>query len=142
MSSTKVKESSTVLNILLILLGLVFLFKAVIEVLNWFGILLPGEWGGFEELEIFGALGLVSIALGVWSIIAGVGMFKEAKWALGIALVVLSIMVLTGIAPIVGWIQDISSFDYTYWPNYITLISFVIGIVGFFWLLFTRKRYV
>lgn len=141
MSSTKVKESSIVLNVLLILLGLIFVFQAVIQVLNWFGILLPPEISGVD-LEIFGALGLVSTALGVWSIIAGIGMFKEAKWALGIALVVLSIMVLTGIAPIVGWIQDFSSFDYTYWPNYITLISFVIGLIGFFWLLFTRKRYV
>ncbi|MFX1498429.1 MAG: hypothetical protein ACFFBH_12960 [Promethearchaeota archaeon] len=139
MSSTKVKESSAILNILLIVLGLIFLLKAITEVLGWFGIFLPGVEG---IPEVFGALGLVSIALGVWSIISGVGMFKEAKWAMGIALVVLSIMVLTGIAPIVGWIQNPASFIYTDWPNYITIISFVIGLIGFFWLLFTRKRYI
>jgi hypothetical protein len=68
-------------------------------------------------------------------------MFGEQEWAMGQALVVLSIMAMTSVSPIIGWIANPASFDAAYWPNYITIGAFVIGVLGFFWLLFTRKRY-
>jgi hypothetical protein len=142
---SKVKESSTILNILMIVIGLVFIFKSILELLAWAGVVVPDallpiltEAGA---LSIFGSLGLISIALGFWCIVSGIGMFREAEWAMGQALVVLSIMVLSGIPQIITWIMNFASFDVEYWPNYITIIAFLVGVFGFIWLLITRKRY-
>ena len=143
MSESKVKTSSSVLNLLLIILGLLFIFMAVLNFLLLADIYVPEflEDISSEELSIFGSQGFISIALGFWSIVAGIGMFREAEWAMGQALVILSIMVISGISPIFTWITSPWLFDIQYWPNYITLIAFVGGIIGFIWLLVTRKRY-
>ena len=112
---SKVKESSGILNILMIVIGLIFIFKSILELLAWAGIYVPPVFEAIitdgSALSIFGSLGLISIALGFWCIVAGIGMFREAEWAMGQALVVLSIMVITGISPIISWIQNPASFD-------------------------------
>ncbi len=148
MSEVKKKDSNELLNILLIIIGLVFLFVAAMQFLAWAGIVVPTWLSDFatdpdlaSALTFFGAQGLISAILGFWAIIGGIGMFREEEYALGISLVVLSIMAVTSISPIIGWIANPASFDVAYWPNYITIVAFVLGILGFFWLLFTRKRY-
>jgi hypothetical protein len=143
MSESKVKSSSTILNLLLIILGLLFIFMAVLSFLLLAGIIVPEFLEGLTsgELSIFGSQGFISIALGFWSIVAGIGMFREEEWAMGQALVILSIMVISGISPIFTWITNPLLFDIEYWPNYITLIAFIGGIIGFVWLLITRRRY-
>lgn len=150
MSKIKVKTSNTVLNLLLIVMGLLFIFKAVLDFLSLAGLseLVPiflqdlsGELGSSAALTVFGSQGLISVALGFWSIVAGIGMFKQEEWAMGQALVILSIMVLSVIFPVLNWIINPSSFQITFWPTYITLATFIMGIIGFIWLLATRKRY-
>ena len=144
MSESKVKSSSFILNLILIVLGLLFIFMAVLNFLLVAGLFeLPDFLQDLstEELSIFGSQGFISIALGFWSIVAGIGMFKEEEWAMGQALVVLSIMVISNISPVINWIITPSIFELDYWPNYITMISFVVGIIGFIWLLATRHRY-
>jgi hypothetical protein len=147
MSKSKVKTSSKLLNILLIIIGLLFIIRVVLDFLSLLGII-PEFLGDItailessESLTIFGSQSLISIALGFWSIVAGVGMFKEEEWAMGQALVILSIMVISGISPIFGWITDPASFDIYSISMYITLSTFIIGLIGFIWLLATRKRY-
>jgi len=146
MSETKKKDSNELLNFLLIIIGILFLFLAVTQFLAWAGIIVPAwitdlaaEAG--PALTFFGSQGLLSAVLGFWAIVSGIGMIGEEEWAMGQALVVLSIMAITTISPIIGWISNPASFDLAYWPNYITIAAFLIGIIGFFWLLFTRKRY-
>lgn len=136
MSKSKVKGSSGLLNILLFLLGVVFIFKATIDFLELIGIIVPT----IPEIAITGSW-LLSMVLGVWCVISGIGMFKEAEWAMGQALVLLSIMVVITIEQIVGWIFNPGTLDWLYWPNYITLIAFSLGAFGVIWLLATRKRY-
>ena len=146
MSETKQKDSNELLNILLIIIGILFLFLAVMQFLAWAGIVVPtwisdlaAEAG--PALTFFGSQGLISAVLGFWAIVSGIGMFGEEEWAMGQGLVVLSIMAMTSISPVVGWIVTPASFDIAYWPNYITIAALVIGVLGFFWLLFTRRRY-
>jgi len=146
MSEQKVKDSNELLNILLILIGVVFLFLAITQFLAWAGIVVPAwitdlaaEAG--PALAFFGSQGLISAILGFWAIVGGIGMFREEEYALGISLVVLSIMAITSISPVIGWIANPASFDVAYWPNYVTIVALILGVVGFFWLLFTRKRY-
>jgi hypothetical protein len=90
---------------------------------------------------MFGGQGIISILLGFWCLVAGIGMFREEEYAMGIGLVVLSIMAAVGITAIIGWIASPGSFDAAYWPNYITIAATAIGVLGFIWLLFTYKRY-
>jgi len=145
MSSSKVKSSSSILNILIIAVGVIFLFRAVVDLLTLLGLILPDildEW----ESAVSGAAGLggealVAMVLAFWCIVSGVAMFKEAEWAMGQALVVLSIMVATGIIPVYNIILDFASFDLTNISGIINLIAFIIGLVGFIWLLITRRRY-
>ena len=145
MSSSKVKSSSSILNILIIAVGAIFLFRAIIDLLTLFGLILPeilADWnlavGGVAAL---GSQGLVSLVLAFWCIVAGVAMFKEAEWAMGQALVVLSIMVATGVAPLVGIILIPDSFSWTDISSIINIVAFIVGVVGFIWLLITRRRY-
>ena len=144
------KSSNTILNLLLIIMGLLFIFEAIIGFLVAAGLdeLLPdflrNIYSGMSQsavLTVFGSQALISVALGFWSMVAGIGMFKREEWAMGQALVILSIMVLSVVFSVIPWITDPLSFEITFWPNYITLATFVIGLIGFFWLLATRKRY-
>ena len=151
MSEKKVKkkDSNELLNILMIGLGLLFLFKGVMDFLAWANIpgLVPSWLSDFTSstdfeaaLTLFGSQGLISIALGFWCLVAGIGMFREEEYAMGIGLVVLSLMALTGVSSVIGWVTG-TPFDLAYWPNYIVLAAFIIGVLGFLWLLFTYKRY-
>ncbi len=144
MSSSKVKSSSSILNILIIAVGAIFLFRAIINGLSITGVIpaVLEEWN--DEIVGVAALGtelLVSLVLATWCIVAGVGMFKEAEWAMGQALVVLSIMVATGVEPVIGLILAPASFSWTNISSIINLVAFIVGVVGFIWLLITRRRY-
>jgi hypothetical protein len=149
MSSSKVKSSSSTLNILIIVVGVIFLFRSIIDLVTYFltlaGLILPAflaDWaiavGGVEAL---GGIGLISLVLAFWCIVAGIGMFKEAEWAMGQALVVLSIMVATGVEPVIGLISNPASFSWGDISLIINIVAFVVGAVGFIWLLITRRRY-
>jgi len=143
MSESKKKDSNELLNILMIIIGLLFVFKAIMEFLAWAGIYEP-DWlsaAGDAASSIFGGQGVISILLGVWCLIAGIGMFREEEYAMRIGLVVLSIMAAVGITAIAGWISTPASFDPGYFVNYIIIAAAVIGVIGFIWLLFTYKRY-
>ena len=142
------KDSNELLNFLMILVGILFLFKGIMDVLAWAGIIVPSWLSDFATdpdlaaaLTSFGSQGLISIALGFWCLVAGIGMFREEEYAMGIGLVVLSIMAITGVNSVIGWIANPISFDLAYWPNYVVLIAFIIGVLGFVWLLFKYKRY-
>ena len=141
---TKKKDSNELLNILMIVIGLLFVLKAVMELLAWAGIYAP-TWltgtGVDEALSIFGAQGVISLLLGFWCLVSGIGMFREEEYAMGMGLVVLSIMAAVGIMAIIGWITAPGTFDAAYWPNYIIMGATVVGVLGFIWLLFTYKRY-
>jgi hypothetical protein len=145
MSSSKVKQSSAILNILVIAVGAIFLFRAVINLLTSFGVAFPellGEWDSeLQGVAALGSSGLVSLVLAFWFIIAGIGMFKEAEWAMGQALVVLSITVAMGIEPVIELILQPATFSWTDISGLIVLIAFIVGVVGFIWLLITRRRY-
>ncbi len=148
MSEKKKRDSNELLNIIMIVLGLLFLFKGIMDFLAWGGIIVPSWLSDFESnpdlaaaLTFFGSQGLISIVLGFWCLVAGIGMFKEEEYAMGIGLVVLSIMAVQGVTAVIGWITNPASFDLTYWPYYIVIVAFIVGVLGFFWLLFTYRRY-
>ncbi len=141
MSESKKKDSNELLNILMIIIGILFVLVGIINILGWAGISV-----GFDlsnpaiqaALTILGPSGLVSIVLGFWCLISGIGMFREEEYAMGMGLVVLSVMAVQTLSVMLSWggIEWWSN-----WINYIILVAFIIGVLGFFWLLFTYKRY-
>ncbi|MFW9817970.1 MAG: hypothetical protein ACFFE5_00045 [Candidatus Thorarchaeota archaeon] len=143
MSEEKKKDSNELLNFLMIIIGGLFIFKAITEFLAWANIIPLPAWlsPADEALSMFGGQGIISILLGFWCLVAGIGMFREEEYAMGIGLVVLSIMAAVGITAIIGWITAPGSFDAAYWPNYVTIAATAIGVLGFIWLIFTYKRY-
>ncbi|KKK43502.1 hypothetical protein LCGC14_0681360 [marine sediment metagenome] len=144
MNDEKKKDSNELLNFLMIIIGLLFILKAVMELLAWADIYTP-EWlsgtGVDAALSVFGSQGIISLLLGFWCLVAGIGLFREEEYALGMGLVVLSIMAAAGITAVMGWISAPDSFDAGYWPSYITIVATIVGVLGFLWLLFTYKRY-
>ncbi|MFX0005575.1 MAG: hypothetical protein ACFFA7_04055 [Promethearchaeota archaeon] len=143
MTEEKKKDSNELLNFLMIIIGGLFIFKAITDFLAWANVIPLPSWLtlGDEALSMFGGQGIISILLGFWCLVSGIGMFREEEYAMGIGLVVLSIMAAVGITAIVGWITSPGSFDAAYWPNYVTIAATAIGVLGFIWLLFTYKRY-
>ena len=137
----KKKDSNELLNFLMIIIGLLFIFKAVMEFLAWSGIYAP-EWAEVDDavLAVFGGQATISVLLGFWCLVSGIGMFREEEYAMGMGLVVLSIMAASGIMTMIGWATP-GAFDAAYWPNYLIIVATIVGVVGFFWLLFTYKRY-
>lgn len=141
MSETKKKDSNELLNILMIVIGALFILMGILNVLAWAGISV-----GFDlsnpaiqaALTILGPSGLVSIVLGFWCLISGIGMFREEEYAMGMGLVVLSVMAVQTLSIMLSWG---GTTWWTNWINYIIIVAFIIGAVGFFWLLFTYKRY-
>jgi len=134
---TKKKDSNELLNWLLIIIGLLYVVQAVMQFLAWAGlpIAIPAWLTEATAVQLFGSQGLLSVVLGVFAIIAGIGMFREEEYAMGMAFVVLTIMAVQGIASLLG------GFDAAYWGSWLILASAIIGVLGFFWLLFTYKRY-
>ncbi len=144
----KKKDSNELLNIIMIVLGLLYLFKGVMDFLAWTGIIVPSWLADFATnpdlaaaLTVFGSQGLISIVLGFWCLVAGIGMFREEEYAMGMGFVVLSLMVVQGVMALIGWGTNPATFDLAYWPNYIVIAAFIVGVLGTFWLLFTYKRY-
>ncbi|MFW9876938.1 MAG: hypothetical protein ACFFG0_27915, partial [Candidatus Thorarchaeota archaeon] len=89
-------------------------------------------------LTILGPSGIVSIVLGFWCLVSGIGMFREEEYAMGMGLVVLSVMAVQTLSVMLSW----GGIEWwTNWINYIIIAAFIIGAVGFFWLVFTYKRY-
>ena len=141
MSESKKKDSNELLNILMIIIGALFVLVGIINILAWAGISV-----GFDlsdpaiqaALTILGPSGIVSIVLGFWCLVSGIGMFREEEYAMGMGLVVLSVMAVQTLSVMLSWG---GTTWYTNWINYIILVAFIIGTVGFFWLIFTYKRY-
>lgn len=135
------KDSNELLNILMIIIGALFVFVGILNLLAWGGISLGIDLSDpyvQTALTIFGPSGLVSAVLGFWCIFSGIGMFREEEYAMGMGLVVLSVMAIQTLSVMLSWFNTPW---YTVWPNYIILVAFLIGTVGFIWLLFTYKRY-
>lgn len=141
MSESKKKDSNELLNILMIIIGALFILVGIINILAWAGISV-----GFDlsnpaiqaALTILGPSGIVSIVLGFWCLVSGIGMFREEEYAMGMGLVVLSVMAVQTLSIMLSWG---GTTWYTNWINYIILVAFIIGAIGFFWLVFTYKRY-
>lgn len=123
-----------------------YVFLAITDFLAWIGINIPflTSWAtedvSTEIQSVLGSQGLVTITLGIFALISGIGMLREEEWALGMALVVLAIIAVNAVSDLIGLVSAGGAF-LTALDFWITIIALVIAVVGFFWLVFTTERY-
>ena len=146
------KHSSTLLNVIMILLGIIFFLRGVFDFLTWLQVIpFPGwlqvvyaKLGGPEAgsaLSFLGPQAIIASTLGFWALVSGILMFREKETGWGMAIVILSTITLMGASTIIGWVQVPATLDIKYWPNWASMLSTGIGFFGFIWLLITRKRF-
>ncbi|MBD3349892.1 MAG: hypothetical protein GF364_00220 [Candidatus Lokiarchaeota archaeon] len=143
----ELKESNAIVNIIMIVLGALFILQAVLMILAWAEVVVP-TWvqsildsGATEAaMALLGQNSLITLVLGVWLFIAGIGLFQEQEWAWGMALIDLSIVITNSVGSIIGWIGG-GTFDVGSLLTWITLIGFIFAVVAFVFLLATKKRY-
>ncbi len=131
---SKPKQSSWLLNLLMLLIGL-------LTILLWvFTKITAPTWWPFtgEATATFSAM--VSLPIGVWMFIAALGLWKEQEWAYGATLVCFTVVIFNGLWGVVNGIMADPAF-FGAWPNWVALIILVIAIFGFLYLLFTMNRY-
>jgi hypothetical protein len=146
------RESSAALNVILIIVGLLFFGKGLLELVFWLKPSPLPDWiaslhnalgskDAGAALAFFGTQGIVSTMLGLWSFISGILLFRARETGWGMAIVVLSMIAANGISAIFGELSAGAAFDLLYWPNWVVILTSLAGIFGFFFLLVTRKRY-
>ena len=140
------------MNVLIIIAGLFFLSKGILEFLTWLKAVPFPDWLTMvysklnnkdlnSALSFLGTQGILSACLGFWAFIAGILMFREQESGWGMAIVILSTIAIMSLTSIIMWIVNPTSFELTYWPNWVTIFTVIIGFFGFFYLLITKKRY-
>jgi len=139
------KQSSTILNLLLIIFGALFLLEGVVGVLASFGILMPA-WllsslaATVEAQALLGGAAFMTTALGIWALICGIAMFFEEEWAMGQALVILSLIAINSIVATVGAFTH-PPIVWSSIPFWINIVAAILSVIGFIYLLITSKRY-
>ncbi|MBN1413310.1 MAG: hypothetical protein JW969_20885 [Spirochaetales bacterium] len=146
------KESSFIVNLILIFFGLTALLKGIFDLLIWMKILTIPEWmqslyeytASRSAGNIFHVLGIeeiVNTMLGFWALITGLSLFRHNRSSWGMALVILSTQAGISLYRVINWFSVPDSFDIMFWPNWIVMVSGLLALLGFFWLLLTRKSY-
>lgn len=149
---SKPKQSNPVLNIFLILVGLFFLSRGTLEFLVWFNLVPPPDWLAavssqlnsrdfISAFSFLGTQGITAAVIGFWAVIAGILLFREQESGWGMAMLILSVIIVMGAASVFVWFYSPSTFDLGYWPNWVTMVTLVIGLFSFVYLLATKKRY-
>jgi hypothetical protein len=98
---------------------------------------------GYSDLAAMASsVGYLHIAIGAWGIIGGVGLIKDQEWGWGIALVVLSLVIVTFIVDVIlGLKAAIETSIWTDWVLWIKLVALIVAGVGIVYLLMTKEKY-
>ena len=143
MGESKGEGGSWLYGIILILAGGLIL---VTGLLNAFGISFLSDQLqnlGYPDLATMASsVGYLHMAIGAWGIIGGVGLIKDQEWGWGIALVVLSLVIVTFIVDVIlGLKAAIETAIWTDWVLWIKLVALIVAGVGIVYLLMTKEKY-
>nr|MDO8112197.1 hypothetical protein [Candidatus Sigynarchaeota archaeon] len=150
----EVKDSNELLNIFLIIIGGIYIFQGIVYYVEiyfpgTFGFIPPaiasiilGTGDGSEAFKnLMGDSALIRTVLGAFCFISGVGMFQEQEWAWGMAVVLLSVIIVTTGGAIITSIINWTNANLTSWAWWIQIISVAFAALGILWLLGTKERY-
>jgi hypothetical protein len=146
------KESSVIVNLILVVWGIFALGKGVLDLLVWMKTIAAPDFlqtlnsylaskGSANVMNLIGIEPVINAVLGFWALIAGLRLFgrKRADW--GIALVVLSLMTAAALTEVMRWFTVPNAFDLTFWPVWVVMVSGLFGFLGFCWLVLTGKSF-
>ncbi|MHA1792763.1 MAG: hypothetical protein ACTSVI_08975 [Promethearchaeota archaeon] len=151
----EVKDSNELLNIFMIIIGAVYMFQGIVYYVESY---FPGTFnflpsiikdtllstsgeGGQAFRALMGDNALQQFVMGTFCFVAGVGMFQEQEWAWGMAIVLLSIILITTTGSLINSFISWSPTNLTSWGWWIKFISVAFAGLGIFWLLGTKERY-
>jgi len=140
----EIPDSNELLNAFLIILGLFYVYQAIISFIGMFfplpeylvGVLIVP--GARDVLSVLASLGTYQIIVGAGALISGIGLNAEQEWAWGMGLIVL---VFIAIASIQGIINIVLNGSFLSIGFLIHIICAIASILGIFWLLGTKERY-
>jgi hypothetical protein len=138
--SSKGEGGSWIYGLLLIIAGAFIVITGIMNVMGWnpLGVIL----GGIDpELALLASTtGWMSIIIGAWGFIGGIGLIKDQEWGWGISLVVLSVVIVTYL---IDFITILSAMP-AIMPSIIQWIEIgavVVSAIGIVYLLLTKYKY-
>ncbi|MBD3229659.1 MAG: hypothetical protein GF329_15870 [Candidatus Lokiarchaeota archaeon] len=117
-------------------------FVVLTGILNFFGFNPITDWLPTELKYLAGTISFIYIGIGGWGIISGIGLIKDQEWAWGIALVVLSLVIIAFAADVViGLMAAFQTWNFTDINLWIKLVILIVAAVGIVYLLLTKEKY-
>ena len=139
-NAANLPDSNELLNIFLIIIG-------GITVIYGFSYFFPSLFTWLQDITTnpdfqtyFIVLGSIHVILGSFAIIAGVGMFQEQEWAWGMALLILTFIIINAIVTLINTLVG-GSFSLDNISFWIQVVSVPFAALGIPWLLATKERY-
>jgi hypothetical protein len=136
-SSSKGEGGSWLYGLLLIIAGAFIVLTGIMNVAGWnpIGPLLP------PELQVLASTsGWMSIVIGAWGFVGGVGLIKDQEWGWGISLVVLSVVIVTYLIDVITVISLMPAVLPTI-IQWIEIGAVVVCAIGIVYLLLTKYKY-
>jgi hypothetical protein len=131
---SKPKQSSWLLNLIMLIIGIISILLAFF---NYFP---APAWWPLTGAGTAAFSAMISLPIGVWMLIAALGLWKEQEWAYGASLVCFTVILAQGLIGVITGVMGDPAF-FTLWPNWVALILVVVAAVGFIYLLLTMNRY-
>ncbi|MBD3188066.1 hypothetical protein GF325_14615, partial [Candidatus Bathyarchaeota archaeon] len=132
---TEVKDSNELLNIFLIIIGAIYIFQGIVYYVELYK---PGSFGWLPDIiydslidggagvdtfkSMMGSSATMRTVLGGFCFISGVGMFKEQEWGWGMAIVLLSVILVTTTGDVINNFINWNNSLLTSWPFWIQII--------------------
>ncbi|MHA1130201.1 MAG: hypothetical protein ACTSQI_17385 [Candidatus Helarchaeota archaeon] len=139
MSTSKGEGGSWLYGIILILSGGFVIITGILNLLGYNPIV---AWLPVDLQYLASTTSYLSMAIGVWGIIGGIGLIKDQEWGWGIALVILSlVIVMFAVDVVVGIMAAVQTMNWTDINLWVKLVALIIAAVGIVYLLLTKEKY-
>ncbi|OLS12012.1 MAG: hypothetical protein RBG13Loki_4356 [Promethearchaeota archaeon CR_4] len=134
------KESSWLMNLIMLIIGAISIVLAIMSLVASYGFVTPPAWWP-SGLATATFNSMITLPIGVWMVIAAIGLWDEQEWAVGASFVCFTVIIAQGLIGVVTGILAAPVDFWLAWPNWVAFILILVSIVGFLYLLFTMKRY-
>ncbi len=137
---SKPKQSSWLLNLCMLIIGLISIVLALMSLVASYGYVTPPAWWpSGAATATFNSM--VTLPIGIWMVIAALGLWKEQEWGYGASLVCFTYILFQGLIGVITGIMVSPTGFWAAWPNWVAFIIVLVAAVGFIYLLLTMKRY-
>jgi len=134
------KHGVIIINLFLLVIGvLAIIYGLIVYFPHYFSLVLPSEVVTLLE-TMGGPLGTITILLGIFAFLAAISMFNAQEYGWGMALVVLSFIIMNSITQVWALLTS-GATPWTSITFWLQLISVIMAVIGIPWLLVTKGRF-